>query len=113
MKVGFFSESEGVKSSMRLMSFLVFWLLVGIDYLVLERGFYKDKAYDMMFVVFFIAVNLIFLVAVFFPKYLQKIIELGAARFQNIKDAAGSVLPIKETSAETTTSNKQTITETN
>lgn len=95
-KIGFFTDSEGNKSSMRLMSFLVFWLLVGIDYLVLERGYYRNVAYDWYFVCFFIGVNLIFLIAVFFPKYLQKIIEIGAAKFQNVKDTVSKVMPVNQ-----------------
>jgi hypothetical protein len=92
-KTGFLRDDNGNKSSMRLMSMLVFFLLVMIDYLVLERGYYKNQQYDWFFVTFFIGVNLVFLVAAFFPKYLQKIIEMGAAKFQNAKENVQKVLP--------------------
>lgn len=95
-KVGFLTDSNGDKSSMRLMSVLVFWLLVGIDYLVLERGYYRSQPYDWFFVTFFIGVNLIFLIAAFFPKYLQKIIEMGAAKFQSAKENVSKILPEKQ-----------------
>jgi hypothetical protein len=95
-KVGFLTDVNGNKSSMRLMSMLVFILLVAIDYIVLERGYYKDHAYDWFFVTFFSIVNTVFLVCCFFPKYLQTIIEFGAARFQSVKENVNKILPEKQ-----------------
>ncbi len=96
-KTGFFEEKPGVKSSMRMMSFLVFCLFVGVEYLIfvfLSIGYYKDHPLDMWIVAFVIALSLIFLIAIFYPKYLQKIIELGASKIGAFKDA---IAPIKPT----------------
>lgn len=92
-KIGFFEEEENSKSHMRLMSFLVYWLLVGIDYIILERSYYSNKEYDMNFIWTFLGVNLLFLIAIFYPKYLQKILELGQAKFQKVKEKVTEKLP--------------------
>ncbi len=93
--MGFLEEEPGVKSSMRLMSFAVFFLLVGIDFMVLRYSFYgkSGHSYDMWFVVFMIGINLIFLIACFYPKYLQKIIELGASKIGTFKNALAPIKP--------------------
>jgi len=68
MKVGFFEESEGVKSSTRLGSFISLFFLFGFDILLSQAdGFNID--YD------FTLFNLLWLVAVFVPKYLHKLAE--------------------------------------
>ncbi len=89
----FFCDNEGNKSMIRLMSFLVFLLLVVIDFLVLKTGYYADHAFDKWFVIFMVAMNLVFLIAVFYPKYLQKIIELGASKLKDFKDSLTPVKP--------------------
>ena len=90
----FLEEKPGVWSQIRVMSFLVFWLLVMIDFMVLKYSSYsKDNhPYDMWFTVFMIGINLVFLIAIFYPKYLQKIIELGADKIETFKKA---LIPIK------------------
>ncbi len=62
---GFFEETPGVKSMMRLMSFFVLIFFFAYDTVCLVKGQIPDFNY-----------NLTLLVAAFFPKLLQKIIEL-------------------------------------
>ncbi|MFA5716030.1 MAG: hypothetical protein WC998_09830 [Candidatus Paceibacterota bacterium] len=92
-RIGFFEEEEGAKSSMRLMSFSVYLLLAMVDFMILRFSYYNDNAYDMWFTVFMIGINLIFLIAIFYPKYLQKIIELGADKIGVFKDAIAPIAP--------------------
>ncbi len=92
-KIGFFEEDSHSKSHMRLMSFSVYWLLVGIDFIMLKFSYYADKEYDMNFIWTFLGVNFLFLIAIFYPKYLQKILELGQAKFQKIKEKVSEKLP--------------------
>ena len=69
MKSGFFEEKEGVKSSTRLNSFILLFFLMAFDtILALTKGFEID--YN------FILLNIIFLLAIFTPKYLHKIAEM-------------------------------------
>lgn len=91
--VGFLEEKPGVKSSMRAMSLLVYFLLCGIDFWILKWGWYATHAWDQMFAVVFIAINLVFLIAMFYPKYLQKIIELGFSKLKDGKDALAPLAP--------------------
>lgn len=95
-KIGFFEEETNSRSHMRLMSFLVFWLLVVINFVVLRFSYYADNAFDSYFVSFVIGINFLFLVAIFYPKYLQKILELGQAKFQKVKEKALEKLPSNE-----------------
>lgn len=92
-KIGFLDEKEGIRSSIRLFSLLTFLLLCGIDYWILEYSYYSNKPYDQLFVILFLLVNLIFLVATFYPKYLQKIIELGGAKINEFKEALKPIKP--------------------
>lgn len=68
-KTGFFEEKAGHKSSMRLFSFilLIFFCLFNFYYVIS-----KDCALSPDF----IALDFVFLVAIFAPKYLQKAVEL-------------------------------------
>ena len=74
MKVGFFEEAEGIKSSMRLMSFLLLLFVFAFDigFIVGQIQLGKVPQIDMNF----ITINLVFLIGVFAPKYLQKLAEL-------------------------------------
>jgi magnesium-transporting ATPase (P-type) len=96
-KTGFFEEKPGNKSHMRLMSFLVFWLLVVIDVLLLKFSYYSEKPFDNYFVWFMLGINFLFLISIFYPKYLQKILEIGISKAQQIQDAVSKVLPVKDT----------------
>lgn len=109
-KIGFFEESPKNKSMMRLMSFLVFFLLVMIDYMVLRYSYYGQNGhtYDMWFTVFMVGINLIFLIAVFYPKYLQKIIELGASKIGTFKNA---LMPITSSDMNLNSSSGTQVTE--
>ena len=69
MKVGFFEEKEGVKSSTRLNSFILLFALIGLDAGML---FYVQGAIDQNFIAF----NFLVLLCVFTPKYLHKLAEL-------------------------------------
>jgi hypothetical protein len=69
MKTNFFEEAPGVKSSMRLMSFILLWFLGIWDTLLILDPFFKM---DTMFITF----NFVMLVGVFIPKYLQKLAEV-------------------------------------
>jgi len=97
-KTGYFEESPKVKSHMRLMSFLVFWLLAAINVFIFMFSYYRDKPFDSYFVWFTLGINFLFLIATFYPKYLQKILELGVSKAQQIQDAVTKVLPVKNTS---------------
>lgn len=68
MKVGFFEEAEGVKSSTRLSSFLTLFFLFGFDILLSQADGFEIN-YD------FTLFNLLVLIAVFVPKYLHKLAE--------------------------------------
>jgi hypothetical protein len=92
MKIGFFQEEEGIFSHTRLMSTLVFLLHIAINVFLFLFSYYKDKNYDTLFVSLVILINLIFLIAEFYPKYLKQIIEFGANKFSDIKKA---VTPLK------------------
>jgi len=91
--VGFFQDDKGNKSLIRLLSFAVFLLLVMIDYIILKESYYSSQPYDKWFVGFMIGLNLVFLIAMFYPKYLQKIIELGATHLNSFKEALKAVQP--------------------
>ena len=69
MKVGYFEESEGIKSSTRLFSFFTLLMLFGLDVLLVTTPGFKVETYFIIF-------NLVILIAVFTPKYLHKIAEL-------------------------------------
>jgi hypothetical protein len=73
MKVGFFEEKEGVKSMMRLLSYQLEWFffLINIIYFWLNALSEKGITIDKYFIVF----DLILLIGIFVPKYLQKIAE--------------------------------------
>ena len=80
MKVGFFEEQEGIKSSTRLMSFLllVFVFAFDVGYLMGQVQLGKSLQIDMNF----ITLNIVFLLGVFAPKYLQKLAELKLGQIQ-------------------------------
>lgn len=67
-KVGFFEESEGVKSSTRLNSFILLLAFIGFNAMWIGGGNDIDNN-----VLFF---DMLLLVGVFSPKYLHKIIEM-------------------------------------
>ena len=80
MKVGFFEEAENVKSSMRLMSFLLllFMFLFDTIFIVGQIQLGEVPKIDMNFIM----INLVFLVGVFAPKYLQKLAELKLGKIE-------------------------------
>jgi uncharacterized membrane protein required for colicin V production len=67
-KVGYFEERPGVKSSTRVNSFILLLFLMAFDTLLaLTPGFILG--YN------FVLFNLVLLIGVFAPKYLQKVLE--------------------------------------
>ena len=71
-KTGFFDESPGHKSSVRLNSFILLLLFVFINaYVVVHH-----KQGEEYFTGDFILYNLVLLAGIFTPKYLQKLAEL-------------------------------------
>lgn len=66
-KVGFFEEAPGHRSSMRLFSFVVLVVFVVINFL--HFAYNKDIDYN------FITYDMMLLVGIFTPKYLQKFAE--------------------------------------
>lgn len=68
-KTGFFEEAPGKKSSTRLFSFILLLLFVFINAM---RSISQDCEFDFNFITF----DLILLVGIFAPKYLQKVAEL-------------------------------------
>jgi len=68
-KTGFFEESEGVKSSTRLNSFILLFFLMGFDLLMMRLANFSIDSN-------FIGFNFLILIAIFAPKYLHKIAEL-------------------------------------
>lgn len=69
MKVGFFEEKEGIKSSTRLNSFILLFFLMGFDAMLTTLANFVIDAN-------FISFNLLILIAIFAPKYLHKLAEL-------------------------------------
>lgn len=92
-RVGFLEEKPGVKSSTRLFSQELLLALFFFDYLLIHRP-------DFTISVEFITFNLIMLVGVFFPKYLQKIAELKLGNL-NVTETKKEIV-----ATETTTENK-------
>ena len=68
MKVGFFEEKEGVKSSTRLNSFILLLAFIGFNAMWLYGG--NDLTGNLLLL------DALLLVGVFAPKYLHKIVEL-------------------------------------
>ena len=66
-KVGFFEEAPGVKSSTRLYSGVMLLFFIAWNMMWISKG---KEITDS-----FIILDLIFLLAIFAPKYLQKIAE--------------------------------------
>lgn len=85
--VGFFEEKEGVKSSMRLMSFLLLMFMFVFDFGYLagqvQINLALQKAVQLQIDWNFMLMNFIFLIGVFAPKYLQKIAELKLGKDGN------------------------------
>ncbi len=84
MKVGFFEEEAGVKSMMRLLSFLSLWFLFVFDimYLVILKATEVTQL-DAGFISF----NFLFLIASFVPKLFQKIVEMKYGKFEEETNA--------------------------
>ena len=86
-KSGFFEERQGVKSSTRLFGLLLLIFMMGFDLsLALTVGFVMT--YN------FVLLNLVFLIAIFAPKYLQKLVESKFTRggqAENISVNQGNV----------------------
>ncbi len=72
MKVGFFEEKEGIKSSTRLNSFILLFALIGLDAGWLLFVEHTQNPIDANFIGF----NFLLLLAIFAPKYLHKLAEL-------------------------------------
>ncbi|KKK60090.1 hypothetical protein LCGC14_3027840 [marine sediment metagenome] len=72
MKVGFFEEKEGVKSSTRLNSFILLFALIGLDAGWLLYVEHIQNPIDANFIAF----NFLVLIAIFTPKFLHKLAEL-------------------------------------
>lgn len=68
-RVGFLEEKPGVKSSTRLFSFFLLLFLFYFDYILIKKPDFTLSAEFGLF-------NLVMLVGVFAPKYLQKIAEM-------------------------------------
>ena len=89
-RVGFLEEKPGVKSSTRLFSFLLLLFLFYFDYIVITKAGFEISAEFMGF-------NLIILVGVFAPKYLQKIAEM---KLGNVSEkTVTQEVTVKETQA--------------
>lgn len=66
MKIGFFEEAEGVKSSLRLMSFLSFIVSVAFSFIAFQFEHIGSEHLTIIFG---------FLVGAFAPKVVQKFAE--------------------------------------
>ncbi|KKM79015.1 hypothetical protein LCGC14_1354160 [marine sediment metagenome] len=69
MKTGFFEESEGVKSSTRLNSFILLWAFIGFNALWLHGG--NDITGNLLML------DTLLLIGVFAPKYIHKLAEVA------------------------------------
>ena len=67
-KVGYFEERPGVKSSTRVNSFILLLFMMGFDILLALTAPFV-LSYN------FVLFNLVLLMGVFAPKYLQKVLE--------------------------------------
>ena len=95
-KIGFFQEDHNVWSHTRLMSTAVYVLLVAIDFWILKWSYYSNHSYDSVFLWFMLGINFLFLVAIFYPKYLKQILEFGVSKFNEFKAGFSKTLPKKE-----------------
>jgi len=68
-KTGFFEEAPGKRSMMRLCSFILMLTFIGINSIY----FLNKEAIEMNFII----LDLIMLLGIFVPKYLQKFAESG------------------------------------
>jgi len=75
-KIGFFEETEGVKSSTRLNSFMLLLFLMGFDIMLAQTPTF---ALDYNFIFF----NFVGLLGVFTPKYLHKLAESKLGTIKN------------------------------
>ena len=64
--------------------------------LLVTQSYYKNTSYDWPFVTLFISINLLYLVAAFYPKYLKQVLEAGVAKMQLLKDKVSETLPPKD-----------------
>ena len=77
MKVGFFEEEEGVKSSTRLQSFLLLLFFMAFNLLWQNGG--NDITGNLLIL------DMILLIGVFTPKYLHKLAELKGISLSKIE----------------------------
>lgn len=76
-KTGFLKDENGKTSYMRVASLLTLLFIFGFDFYYASEAFEKLTILKGILDINFIFFNLIFLIAGFFPKYLQKFIEKG------------------------------------
>ncbi len=86
-KVGFLEEKPGVKSSTRLFSLLLLCFTFYFDYILIGKGTFDISAE-------FIGFNIIMLIGVFAPKYLQKIAEM---KLGSVTETTSKDVTVKET----------------
>lgn len=81
-KTKLFEEKPGVMSFIRFQSHLVFWFTVLLDGFLVAH-YYSSNPLDG----WFIALQVVLLTAMFYPKYLQKFIEVGADKLKALREA--------------------------
>ena len=108
-KIGFFEEAPGQRSMTRLLDFILLVALILLVPLYFYCSLLNNGDIRTAITFMFVLVLLIWLIAVFSPKYLQKILEL-AAQTKGIKIPGMDSLNSVETSktVETSKEVKQT-----
>jgi multisubunit Na+/H+ antiporter MnhB subunit len=71
----FFQDDRGNRSMMRLMSFLALWVAIAMTFLVLYYAHKPGGGFENIPLVI-VGITLIWVAAAFFPKLLQKLVEL-------------------------------------
>jgi hypothetical protein len=104
-KIGFFEEAPGVKSLTRLLAFILTLAFIGFVFLYFYVCLCLSISPVTAITTLFILLTLVWLIAIFTPKYLQKILEI-AAQVKGLKLPGMDAVNTTETSKITETSKK-------
>ena len=76
--IGFFEEKEGVRSMMRLSSFILLLYFIISNTSIFIPIIFMDHSYTISFLIYHVINNFTMLGYIFIPKLLQKKVENGS-----------------------------------